>query len=54
MITFKYGQNPASFCSFWSFSQYSDKYSTKFDYKSVEGIWTHDLKMVGTDKSTEP
>ena len=53
---FKYGPNPASFCLISSFSQYNDKHSTKFDYKSIDGvlgIQTRDCRMVGTDESTE-
>ena len=52
----KYGPNPASFCLFSSFSQYNDKYSTKFDYKSVDGVLgirTRDRRMVGANESTE-
>ena len=50
------GPNPASFCLFPSFSQHNDKYSTKFDYKSVDGlleIRTLDRRTLDADESTE-
>ena len=53
---FKYGPNPASFCLFSSFSQYNDKFSTKFDSKSLDGVFgirTRDQSLVGADKSTK-
>ena len=44
------------FAYFRPFSQYNDKCSIKFDYKSVDGILairTRYRWMVGTDESTE-
>ena len=35
----KIGGKPAPFCSFSSFCQYNDKYSTKFDYKWKKRKW---------------
>ena len=52
----KHGQSPDSFCLFSSLSQYNDKYSIKFDYKSIEGvigIRIRDHGMVGANESTE-
>ena len=44
------------FCLFLSYSQNNDRYSTKFDYKSINdviGIRTGNLGLVGSDMSTE-
>ena len=38
------------------FSQYNDKYSAKYDYKSVDGVvgnQTRDQWLMGADGSTE-
>ena len=46
----KCGQSSASFILFSSFSQHCDKYSTKFDYKSIDGVLgirTQDRRIVG-------
>ena len=40
------------FCLFSSFSQYNEKYSTKFDYVRVLEIRTRDRTLVGADEST--
>ena len=51
----KCGQSSASFILFSSFSQHCDKYSTKFDYQSIDGVLgirTRDRRMVVADEST--
>ena len=38
------------------FSQYNEKYSTKCDYQSLDGVLgirTRDRRMIGVDESTE-
>ena len=53
---FNVGQTRPLFCFIFVFSQNNDKYSTKFDSKSVDGvvgIRTQEHRMVGAVNSTE-
>ena len=56
-LFFKIWAKPGLFYLFSSFSKYNDKYSTKFDNNSVDGVLgirTQDRRMVGAHRSTEP